>query len=197
MAGADGSARYSIPQTIQTDAAINPGNSGGPLLNMRGEVVGINAQIRTEGDAVNSGVGFAIPASVVALVVPALIEHGSYPWSFLGVQGGTIDLQVARANNLPDTKGAYIVDVVAGGPSSGVLRGATVAGGADSGAGSSGRIPVGGDVVIGIDGQEVGSFEDLLTYIALETRPGDVVSLRIIRDGAEADVSVTVGQRPE
>lgn len=186
--------RYQIPETIQTDAAINPGNSGGPLLDMRGEVVGINAQISTNGVAANSGVGFAIPASIVARVVPKLIAEGSYEWSYLGVSGTSLDYDLARANDLDTTQGAYILDVLPDGPSREALEGSTT-GVVPRGSAPQG-LPRGGDVVVAIDGQPVRSFDDLLTYVALETRPGDTISLTVLRGGQEVAVEVTVGVRP-
>ena len=190
--------RFAIPETIQTDAAINPGNSGGPLLDLRGQVIGVNAQINTtnvQGNVPgNSGVGFAIPSSIVRLVVPQLIKNGSYTWSFLGVTGGAVTTDLAKANNLPDTRGAFIQCVTSDGPSSGALEGADNVNCGTSGL-TSGDVPVGGDVVLAIDGQEVQSFEDLLTYIALKTKPGQEVRLTVLRDGREQEVEVRLGER--
>ncbi|OGO30687.1 MAG: hypothetical protein A2Z16_15380, partial [Chloroflexi bacterium RBG_16_54_18] len=98
---------FSIPQSIQTDAPINPGNSGGPLLNLKGEVIGVNAQIETpDGQRVNSGVGFAIPASIVKRVIPELIANGKFDWPWIGVSGGTVFPALIKAMNLPVEKGA-------------------------------------------------------------------------------------------
>jgi len=197
----DGQTSFAIPQSIQTDAAINPGNSGGPLLNLRGQVVGVNAQINTTniqpgGPPGNSGVGFAIPSSIVVKVVPELINDGERDWSYLGVSGGPITTDLAEANGLSDTRGAYIHCVPEDGPSAGLLQGA---GNLDcrTGATADGGEPVGGDVVIAIDGQPVRSFDDLLTYIALETEPGQTVQLTVLRDGAEKTLEVTLGSRSQ
>jgi 2-alkenal reductase len=222
---------FSIPKVIQTDAPVNPGNSGGPLLNLQGEVIGVNAQISTNnvspmGGAANSGVAFAIPSTIVQKVVPALISGGSYDWSYLGVSGSSIDLGMQKANNLSSTRGAYIQQVVDGGPSAGVLTGASNLAAVEDEAqsdeeGQEGQgipglppgmqivpipqpgerqrsqvTPVGGDVVVAIDGQTVGSFEDMLTYVALETVPGQTVELTILRGGQEIKVPVTLGKRP-
>ena len=182
---------FAIPQAIQTDAAINPGNSGGPLLNLKGEVIGVNAQIATGGTGTNAGVGFAIPANIVRRVAPVLIESGSYQWPWLGVEGTSVNLVIMKANNLGTQQGAYIDGVVPDGPA------------AEAGLqGSSGTrqvdgfdIAVGGDVVIEVDGQHVADFSDMLVDIAFKN-PGDVIELTILRDGQRQRVTVELGARP-
>lgn len=185
---------FSIPQAIQTDAAINPGNSGGPLLDLHGHVIGINAQIETGGTSrSNSGVGFAIPVNVVDRVVPALIENGRYDWSWLGVRGGNVTPVLIEAMQLPVERGAYILEVTPNGPA----EQAGLRGSANIETVNGQSIPVGGDVVTAIDGQPVRSFDDLLIYIALETRPGQEVKLSILRGGETQEVSVRLETRPE
>ena len=184
---------FSIPQAIQTDAPINPGNSGGPLLNLAGEVIGVNAQIETGGTSrANSGVGFAIPVSIISRVIPALIQDGKYEWSWLGVVGGNINALVREAMDLPVDSGAYISEVVQDGPADTAgLHGST-----DQVTVNDRVIEVGGDVIIGIDGISVSTFEDILIYIALNTHPGQNVELTIVRDGKTQDISLTLEPRP-
>lgn len=184
---------FSIPESIQTDAAINPGNSGGPLLNLKGEVIGVNAQIETNGlSNSNLGVGFAIPVSIVRRVVPDLIQFGEHKWAWLGVQGGNVTPLLVEAMNLSVDKGAYIASVLSSGPSAKAgLRGA------DGTRTIRGRqVDTGGDVITAINGQPVNSFDDLLIYIALQTKPGDEVTLKILRDGKEMDIVVKLEERP-
>jgi 2-alkenal reductase len=184
---------FSIPQSIQTDAAINPGNSGGPLLNLKGEVVGVNAQIETGGTTrSNLGVGFAIPVSIVRRIVPDLIDNGEHNWAWLGVQGGDLSPTLVEAMDLPVDKGAYIADVVDGGPAQDAgLRGAT------DQVNLRGRaVATGGDVVVAINDQPISSFDDLLIYIALNTDPGQDVVLRVLRDGEYQDINVSLEPRP-
>jgi S1-C subfamily serine protease len=182
---------FSIPQAIQTDAAINPGNSGGPLLNLEGQVVGVNAQIRSSTGA-NSGVGSAIPSDVVRRVAPALIEEGTYVWPWLGVTGGSVNLLLQEANNLNTQEGAYIASVVQHGPAEEAgLQGTT---GEQSILGQD--IPLGGDVVTEADGQSIRDFADLLTYVAFK-QPGDSITLTVLRDGKQQQVTVELAARPE
>jgi S1-C subfamily serine protease len=169
---------YSLPDVIQTDTAINPGNSGGPLLNLNGEVVGVNFAINSTAGS-NSGVGFAIPVAVVEKVAPALIENGSYDYSYLGIAGQTITAPVAAQQNLSDnTLGVYVAEVVSGGPA------------ADAG------IQV-DDVIVGIGGEKVTQFEDLISYLFNKTEPGSEVTLNVLRGDKTMDVPVTIGQRPQ
>jgi 2-alkenal reductase len=185
---------FSIPQAIQTDAAINPGNSGGPLLNLAGEVVGVNAQIETGGTTrSNLGVGFAIPVSIIERVVPALIEDGRYTWPWMGVVGTDVTPSLVKAMDLPVEQGAYLVEIIQGGPSSkaGLI-------GASGQVTVDGRtVEVGGDVITAIDGQPVLTFDDVLVYVALETSPGQTVTLTVLRDGKPVTVEVTLEPRPE
>ena len=184
---------FSIPQAIQTDAAINPGNSGGPLLNLNGEVIGVNAQIETNGTSnSNIGVGFAIPVSIIQRVAPALVKDGEYVWAWLGVRGGDLTPTLVQAMNLPVEQGAYLVEVIAGGPSSKAgLRGAS-----DTAIVEGRSVDTGGDVVTAIDGQPIKTFDDMLIYVALNTSPGQPVVLTILRDGEYQDVTVTLEPRP-
>ena len=185
---------FTIPQAIQTDAPINPGNSGGPLLNLQGEVIGVNAQIETGGtSSSNSGIGFAIPVNIVQRVVPDLIEKGKHSWAWLGVRGGTLTLAQATAMNLSVQNGAYISEIVSGGPAASAdLKGSTGT------ATTDGRtVEVGGDVITAIDGQPVTSFDDVLIYITLYTEPGQSVQLDILRGGKTQQINVTLEQRPD
>jgi 2-alkenal reductase len=151
---------FSIPQSIQTDAPINPGNSGGPLLNLKGEVIGVNAQIETsDGQRVNSGVGFAIPASIVKRVIPELIANGKFDWPWIGVTGGTVFPALVKAMNLPVEKGAYIVEVYPDTPA----EDADLRGYASEITVDGRSVPIGGDIITAIDGNLVVTFEDILS----------------------------------
>jgi 2-alkenal reductase len=183
---------YSIPQAIQTDAAINPGNSGGPLLNLDGEVIGVNAQIETGGTTdSNIGVGFAVPVSIMQRVIPALVKDGKYDWSYLGISGYPIYPAMVKAMNLPIEQGAYVSTVTEGAP-------AGIAGlqGTTGTTTQDGReVETGGDVITAINGQPVKTFDDLLVYLSLQTSPGQDVTLTILRDGKYQDVTVQLGTR--
>jgi len=184
---------FSIPQSIQTDAAINPGNSGGPLLNMDGEVIGVNAQIETNGlDRSNLGVGFAIPVSIVKKVVPNLIADGEYEWAWVGVRGGNLTPTLVEAMGLSVNKGAYIADVLSDGPAAA----AGLEGAEEVDTVRKRQVEVGGDVIIAIDGKPVNTFDDLLIYIALEAVPGQEVVVTVLRDGETIEIPVTLEERP-
>lgn len=180
-----GQNRYSLPGVIQTDAAINPGNSGGPLLNLDGEVVGINFAIESQSHQ-SSGVGFVIPASIIQRVVPALIENGKFTYPYLGLSGRTIDADLARQLKLTNTTlGAYVMSVIEGGPSetAGIV-------------GAEPETLEGGDIVTAIDDEQVRSFEDMVNYLVTKAKPNQTVTLTILRDGEEQKIEVKLGTRP-
>lgn len=186
-----GTSAFSIPQSIQTDAAINPGNSGGPLINLFGQVIGVNAQIATSGERANSGVGFSIPVNILRMVAPVLIEQGSYDWPWLGVEGTDVNLAIVQGNDLATQQGAYINAVVEGGPAEKAgLKGSTGTREIDGILG-----PVGGDVVIEADGVPINSFSDLLVSIAFKN-PGEMIDLVLLRDGELVEVTVKLEARP-
>ncbi len=183
---------FTIPEAIQTDAAINPGNSGGPLIDLNGQVIGVNAQIRTSnGSNVNSGVGFAIASNVVRLVAPVLIGHARVQWPYLGIQGTSLDLTLAQANQLNTQFGAYIDTVVPGGPAEAAgLRGSSGTATIDSV-----QVPTGGDVIVSMDGVPITNFTDLLANVDFH-RPGDKLQVVFLHNGQKQTTTITLGVRP-
>jgi len=176
---------FSIAAGIQTDAAVNPGNSGGPLVNLDGDVLGV----------INSGggdnVGFAISARLAQRVIPALVATGSYDHPYMGIGLSNVSPLVAEANDLERASGVYVNQVRSNGPSDGVLEGST-----DSEVINGTRVGVGGDVVRRLDTTPTPTRQDLATYLALETSPGDTMAVTIQRDGATQTVDLTLGSRP-
>lgn len=193
---------FSAGDIIQTDASINPGNSGGPLLNLKGEVIGINRAIRTSGttltgDPVNSGVGFAISSNIVSRVVPSLISSGSYDYPYLGIVAREeLSLMEQEALGITDESGnyiagAYVLEVVDGSPAAQAgLIGAT-----KENTGISG-LPSGGDLITAVDGKQVQVFGDLLSYLMTNKSPDDLITLTIVRDQKIKEVTITLGKRP-
>ena len=186
---APGGGTFSAPDTIQTDAAINPGNSGGPLLNLNGEVIGVNQAIRSE-TGENTGIGFAIASNTVKRIVPALINDGKFVYPFLGVSGlDEMSLDQIESLGLPQTTGVYVRDVSPGGPADEAgVRGDRGLTGEDLGGG--------GDLIIAIDGRPVITFADVLSYLVNEASVGQTVTLTVLRDGVPQDIPVTLGARP-
>lgn len=189
---------YSTGDMIQTDASINPGNSGGPLLNLNGEVIGLNRAIRTvgtnsTGDPLNSGIGFAVSVNIIKRVVPVLISEGKYDYPYLGIStppGGDLSLLEREELGLSNTSGAYLVDVSSGGPAdkAGLIGGNKTT-----------RIRGllgGGDLIVAVDGQPVRVFGDLMSYLMTNKSPGDSIVLRIIRENQEMEITLTLGKRP-
>jgi S1-C subfamily serine protease len=175
---------------IQTDAAINPGNSGGPLLNMDGEVVGINTAIPSE---TSRGIGFAVPSDTIARELPSLISKGTYSHPYLGIQGRDVTQGIVGSMNLPTgTRGTLVIEVTSGGPA-GIagMRGGTRTETVD---GVSTKL--GGDVITSADGTQMKTFYDLIVYIQRNKVPGAKITLGIIRDSSQRNIVVTLGTRP-
>jgi len=174
---------FTAGDIIQTDAAINPGNSGGPLLNLNGEVIGVNRAIRTFNtnenfEPVNSGIGFAVSINIVKKVVPSLISEGSYAYPYLGISSyPDIPLEEAERIGLEKTIGAMVTSVVPDGP-------ADQAGLQED------------DVILQIDGKKVIDFSEMLSYLFIHTSPGDVVELEVFRGGEIITLDLTIGERP-
>ena len=186
---------FSIPDSIQTDAAINPGNSGVPLLNERGEVIGVNAQIRSDVRA-NSGVGFAIPIAIVERVVPGLIENGRYNHSYMGISGVTFSPICGEEQGIDTAQRGVIVDRILGGtPAARAgLRGSTRP--ISTEYASVCPDSAGGDFIVAVDGQPVSTFDDVLIYLARYTSPGDTITLTVLRGGESLDVPLKLAERP-
>jgi S1-C subfamily serine protease len=185
-----------IGEIIQTDAAINPGNSGGPLLDLSGHVIGVNTAIFSPSQA-SAGIGFAVPVNTVLRVVPELITHGRYPhpWlaaSLLSLTPRWIQILEQAGMELPVQYGTLVVETIEGG----------AADRADLRDGDRfvrlGRqiLPVGGDVIIAVDGKPVADSRELTIYLETKTHVGDVVELTIIRDGLEQRLRVGLDERP-
>ncbi|RLI44790.1 trypsin [Candidatus Bathyarchaeota archaeon] len=182
---------YIIIDVIQIDAAINPGNSGGPLVNLKGQVVGVNTAI-ISGSGTFAGVGFAIPSDTIKREINDLITKSTYEHPWIGISGMDIDLAIADYIELEKPQGVLIIDVVPGSPADDAgLQGGTksvIIGGRE--------ILVGGDVIVGIDYQPVRTLNDLVVYIERNKRPKEEVTLTIIRDGQQLNIDLILGARP-
>ena len=189
-----GDSPFSIPEVIQTDAPINPGNSGGPLLDRLGKVVGVNTQIISL-SGVSSGIGLSVPINTAKRVIPTLIEDGRFEYSWLGITGTTLRPEVAEEMDLPqDTGGAQVIQVSGGSPAD--RAGLKSSDGSFTLEGV--EYPLGGDIIFAIDGIAVNEMDDLIAYLVSKTRPGDKVTLEVIRGGQELEtLEVTLGKRPD
>ena|SRR6188472_704160 len=192
-----GGAGFSIPNAIQTDAPINPGNSGGPLLNMRGEVVGINTAVFS-GTGTFSGIGFAVPSNAITKIVPTLIEKGTYPHPYFGakiatltsdiLQNVTTDLPSAARTALSNFKGAYVDTITKNGPADKAgVHGSTT---------DQYSKKHGGDIITAIDGHPIVKSDDLISYIDQHKSVGDNLTLTIYRNGHTLDLKATLTARP-
>jgi len=184
-------ATYSIPDIIQTDAPINPGNSGGPLVDDQGALIGVTAAIESPVRA-SAGVGFAIPSTIVTRVIPELIKDGKYEHPYLGISGTSLTPDLAKAMDLTATqRGALIEEIVPKSP-------ADMAGlhGSDRQVTIDGQdVNVGGDVITAIDNTSVKAMDDVIVYLADHTNVGQKVTLKVLRDGEEMSVEVTLEAR--
>jgi S1-C subfamily serine protease len=183
---------FSISNVIQTDAAINPGNSGGPLINGQGEVIGINSQIQTGGGSGNVGIGFAIPIDTVRAEIHQLETEGEVEHAFIGISGGPITPELAKALNLPVEEGVIVQSVVKGGPADD----AGLEGGNTSATINGQEVSLGGDIITEVDGEKISDMEDLIEKIQA-SKPGDELELKILRDGQEKTATVTLGSQPQ
>ena len=184
-------AGYSIPDVIQTDAAINPGNSGGPLLNMRGEVVGINTAIQSATGEF-TGVGFAVPSQTITKIVPSLISDGKYKHPWIGISGRDIDPDLAKVLNLNDAVGFLVVTVIPDSPAAKAgLRGSENVVQVDGI-----EYTVGGDIILSVDGVEVRKISDILIHLQRAKAVGDEMVLEILRDGRTTNFTIFLDERP-
>ena len=183
---------FSIPDVIQTDAAINPGNSGGPLLNMKGEVIGINTAIRSSTGEF-TGVGFAVPSNTIKKIVPSLIEEGKYHHPWMGITGIDIDPDLAKIRELVNAKGFLVVTVIDGNPADDAgLQGVSKTVEIDGK-----EYPIDGDIIVSVDGKEVRKINDLLVHLQREKSVGDEMILGVLRDGDLMHLTLTLAERPD
>jgi serine protease Do len=161
---------------IQTDASINPGNSGGPLLNLRGEVVGINTAIFSQSGG-NIGIGFAIPSNSIKELLPQLRDKGKVVRGFIGVSVQKLSPEIAESLGINPPRGALVADLVKGGPAE-----------------SAGLKT--GDVIIEFDRRPIKDSADLPQQVA-RVMPGAAVQIKVIRDGRETALSLTIGEMKE
>ena len=183
---------YSIPDVIQTDAAINPGNSGGPLINMKGEVVGINTAIQSATGEF-SGIGFAVPANTVKKVVPVLIQDGEFKHPWMGISGTDVDPELAEVRGLNSSKGFLVVSVIEGSPAETAgLLGVTETRETD------GReFALDGDIILSIDGETVRKISDILVHLQREKSVGDEMVLSVNRGGEILELTMVLEERPQ
>ena len=183
---------YAIVDVIQTDAAINPGNSGGPLLNSMGRVVGMNTAILSETRQF-SGIGLAIPSDTILREVSIIIEEGGFDHAYMGITGIDLPPEIKELMEINEAiKGSLVTDLTEGGPADTAgLRGGTREAEIDGFV-----VSIGGDVIIGIEGTPVRSFYDMVVILERNYRPGDVITLTVIRDNDMIEIELELGTRP-
>ena len=182
---------YSIPDVIQTDAAINPGNSGGPLINMKGEVVGINTAIQSATGEF-SGIGFAVPSNTVKKVVPILIEKGEFSHPWMGISGTDVDPELAEVRGLNSSKGFLVVSVIEGSPA----EQAGLLGVSETKEVDGREFAIDGDIIVSIDGKTVRKISDILVHLQREKSIGDEMILSVNRNGEILELTMVLEERP-
>jgi S1-C subfamily serine protease len=183
---------FSISHVIQTDAAINPGNSGGPLIDGEGRVIGINSQIQTGGSGNgNVGIGFAVPINTAREVVQQIEAHGEVKHAYLGISGGSVTPDLAKALKLPEKEGVLVNEVVKGGPADE----AGLKGGDTSATIEGANFRLGGDVITEVDGKKIEGMEEVINAVNA-AQPGDKMVLTVDRGGNPKKITVTLGVRP-
>lgn len=183
--------QYSIPNIIQIDAPINPGNSGGPLLNMKGEVIGVNSAIfSTTGEF--SGIGLAIPSNALSKVVPSLITKRSFNHPWLGLSGTNITPEIADVIGLKEPRGFLVVDIISGSPA----EKAGIHGGKQLNSINGRQMSLGGDVIEEIDNKTIRKIDDILVYLETEKAIGDNVKISVFREGQIRKINLILVARP-
>jgi len=187
-----GLTQFSVGGVIQTDASINPGNSGGPLINLNGEVIGVNSQIISESRS-SSGVGFSIPANLTYRVAQKLIETGEVEYSYIGISGGDVTLNIMELLDLPNNfQGVVISDIVEDGPAAD----SNLQKMAETRTNNGDLIDIRADIITGIDGTPIAGMNDLITYLAQNTQPNQTVTLTVSRNGVNnVQIPITLGKR--
>jgi S1-C subfamily serine protease len=179
---------FTIPNVIQTDAPVNPGNSGGPLLNMQGEVIGMNTAILS-GTNTFSGIGFAIPSNTITKIIPTLIEQGYYLHPYLGFTSGTLTSDLAENASLPaNLEGAYVNTIIKNSPADKTgIHGSTT---------DQYGIKHLGDIIIAADGHNITKSDDLINYIGQHKSVGENITLTVYRNGHAINLKATLTARP-
>jgi S1-C subfamily serine protease len=178
-----------IYNVIQTDAAINPGNSGGPLLNSKGELIGVNTAIRSGAE----GIGFAIPVDTIKRVIPELISHGRYRHPWLGALGYTIGQDLSKSLHLPVEKGILVARIYRNSPADK----AGIHGGSDTVIIGNNRLVTGGDILVAVNSQALNSMDNLYQYLEEKTRVGDAITLHLLRDNKPLVLNTTLEEQPQ
>jgi len=178
---------FSVPNAIQTDARVNPGDSGGPLLNTRGEIIGMNTAITVTNTL--SGIGFAIPSNTITKIVPILIQKGSYPHPYLGLVFSTLTSDLAQDAGIPvNLRGVYVDRITQNGPADKAgVHGSTT---------DQYLKKHLGDVIIAVDGHNITKRDDLLNYIGQNKIAGNNITLTVYRNGHAIDLKATLTARP-